>query len=182
MAQFQYQRQITMDDAAVWLRGKLWMAVLTAALWAAALRWLRVPGGMGWAVLAGALQWIPLLGGPLSLSGPAMALSFDHAGWTRWLELLGAYATIQLLVALGIEPWLMKRKPRKPLWIPLLVPIALGMLWPFWSALLALPLLVLLYAFLSMYRAVSQPRTYMPREQSFNTGEDGIVLPPEKRP
>jgi predicted PurR-regulated permease PerM len=46
-----------------------------------------------------------------------------------------------------IQPIVMKKVTRVPIWASLLVPIVLGIIIPFWGVLLAPPLLAVLYAF-----------------------------------
>jgi predicted PurR-regulated permease PerM len=46
-----------------------------------------------------------------------------------------------------LQPWLMKKTTRVPIWASILVPIVLGIAIPFWGVLLAPPLLAIVYAF-----------------------------------
>jgi predicted PurR-regulated permease PerM len=48
---------------------------------------------------------------------------------------------------LVLQPWLMKKTTRVPIWASILVPIVLGIVIPFWGVLLAPPLLAIVYAF-----------------------------------
>jgi predicted PurR-regulated permease PerM len=47
----------------------------------------------------------------------------------------------------------MRRTAKVPVWASILAPIVLGILWPFWGVLVAAPLLAVVYAFRSRYRA-----------------------------
>ena len=69
----------------------------------------------------------------------------------------------------------MHRQNRVPIWASLLVPVLLGIALPFWGVLFAPPLLAVIYA----YRGAPKP---VLNEQKFSGEDDGIVLPPEKRP
>ena len=65
----------------------------------------------------------------------------------RLLYLLGLYAVIVVIDQLFLQPLLMKRVTRVPIWASLLVPLVLGIVIPFWGVLLAPPLLAVVYAF-----------------------------------
>jgi predicted PurR-regulated permease PerM len=46
-----------------------------------------------------------------------------------------------------LQPYIMKRVARVPMWASLLTPIVLGILIPFWGVLLAPPFLAIVYAY-----------------------------------
>jgi predicted PurR-regulated permease PerM len=46
-----------------------------------------------------------------------------------------------------LQPYLMKRTTRVPIWASILTPIVLGILIPFWGVLLSAPLLAVVYAY-----------------------------------
>ena len=99
-----------------------------------------------WALLAAFASYVPHLGGVLSLIGPVLAIALSGHDLDRLGLLLGLYAIIVILDGLFIEPLLLKRTTRVPIWASILVPIALGILIPFWGVLLAPPLLAVFYA------------------------------------
>src|ERR1700756_2198456 len=103
-------------------------------------------------LLVGLLWWIglhlvPHIGPVLSLLGPVLAT------WIRWgslehsLYVLMLYAGIVLVDGFFLQPYLMKRTARVPIWASLLTPIVLGILIPFSVVLLSAPLLAILYAY-----------------------------------
>jgi predicted PurR-regulated permease PerM len=57
------------------------------------------------------------------------------------------YAVIALLDGLLLQPYIMRRRAKVPLWASVCTPIVLGVLWPFWGVLVAAPLLAVLYAY-----------------------------------
>jgi predicted PurR-regulated permease PerM len=57
------------------------------------------------------------------------------------------YAGIVLVDGFLLQPYLMKRTARVPIWASLLTPIVLGILIPFWGVLISAPLLAVLYAY-----------------------------------
>ncbi len=54
---------------------------------------------------------------------------------------------IVVIDQLVLQPMLMKRSARVPIWASILAPIVLGIVIPFWGVLLAPPLLAVIYAF-----------------------------------
>jgi predicted PurR-regulated permease PerM len=175
--QSQYQIHVTLEALRRWLIAQCVDSLLVSGLWLIALKLLHVPWPWLWALLAGALQFIPHFGPPLSLTGPALAMLFSGAPLEHWLGLLGAYAAIAVLDSLILQPLLMHRANRVPLWASLLVPIVLGVALPFWGVLLAAPLLAIIYA----HRGASKAKTTDTGVQKFSSDGKGVVLPPEKR-
>jgi predicted PurR-regulated permease PerM len=80
-----------------------------------------------------------------------------------------SYAVIVVIDGLVLQPYLMKRQNRVPIWASLVFPIALGFVIPFWGVLLAPPLLAVIYAYRGRHR-----------ERVVKSGQ-GIALPPERR-
>jgi len=175
--QFQYHADLTLGALRRWFVAQCYNALLVSLLWLAALLWLHVPGAVFWAVVAGGLQWIPHFGLVLALFGPAMALLFSGASLEHWLGLLGSYAAIAAIDGLLLQPYLMRRQNRVPIWASLLVPVLLGIVLPFWGVLFAPPLLAVIYA----YRGVPKTKATA-EEQKFSGEDEGVVLPPEKGP
>jgi len=93
------------------------------------------------------LQFIPHLGPVLSLIGPVLAATIHGRDWEHPLYVLMLYAVIVVVDGLVLQPYLMKRTARVPIWASILVPIVLGIAWPFWGFLLAPPLLAVIYAY-----------------------------------
>jgi predicted PurR-regulated permease PerM len=63
------------------------------------------------------------------------------------------YAVIVIVDGFVLQPYLMKRTAKVPMWASILAPIVLGTLIPFWGFLLAPPLLAVVYAYKSRGRA-----------------------------
>jgi len=175
--QSQYQIHVTLEALRRWLIAQCVDSLLVSGLWLIALKLLHVPWPWLWALLAGALQFIPHFGPPLSLPGPALAMLFTGAPLENWLGLLGAYAAIAVLDNLILQPLLMHRANRVPLWASLLLPIFLGIVLPFWGVLLAAPLLAIFYA----HRGASTAKANEGGVQKFSSEGKGVVLPPEKQ-
>jgi predicted PurR-regulated permease PerM len=59
--------------------------------------------------------------------------------------------------SLLLQPLIMRRTARVPIWASLIVPILLSFIFGFWGLLLAAPLLAVLYAYRSYNRSRGQP-------------------------
>jgi predicted PurR-regulated permease PerM len=130
-----------------WWRAVTLNAMLVGALWWLGLALLHVPLAPLWALLAAILHLIPHFGGMLALIGPTLSLLFAGRNWEEFALLLGLYAAIIFIDQLALQPWLMKRTARVPVWASILGPIVLGIVIPFWGVLLAPPLLAVAFAF-----------------------------------
>jgi predicted PurR-regulated permease PerM len=103
-----------------------------------------------WAVLAFFLQFIPNIGAALTLVGPMVELSIEGlfgGDWMRLIYLLIAYAVIAGIDGFVLQPYIMKRSAKVPVWASIVVPIVMGLLMGFWGVLLAGPLLAIVYAY-----------------------------------
>jgi predicted PurR-regulated permease PerM len=145
-------------------------AVIVGLLWLAALWYLQIPLAEFWAFLGGVLQFVPHFGPVLALLGPTVALLISRAEWEQYVGLLIAYAAIAVVDGLVLQPYLMRRHNRVPVWASILAPLVLGYMIPFWGVFLAPPLLAVIYAHVRR----QQTRQEMARP------ERAIVLPPEQ--
>lgn len=130
-----------------WAIAQIQDSIAVALLWLVGLWILGIPWAPLWALLAAALQIIPHLGPVLSLVGPVLAALLRWQDWEHPLYVLILYAVIVVVDGLVLQPYIMRRVARVPMWASILVPIALGFLIPFWGFLLAPPLLAILYAY-----------------------------------
>ena len=179
--QFQYHTDLTLGALRRWLIAQCYDSLLVTGMWMAALLWLQVPWAPFWALVAGGLQFIPHFGPLVALFGPAMAMLFSGAPLERWLGLLAAYAAIAVVDGFLLQPYLMRRQNRVPVWASLLTPILLGVVMPFWGVLFAPPLLAVIYAYRYAGRGAPKQETRT-AEQEFSEQSEGVILPPEKRP
>ena len=130
-----------------WLRAVSLEALCVAVLWLIGLLILRIPLAPLWALIAGVMAFVPNFGGVIALLGPAFTILLSGHDMDRLLFLLGVYAIIVVIDQLALQPLIMKRVTRVPIWASVLAPIVLGILIPFWGILLAPPLLAVIYAF-----------------------------------
>ena len=132
-----------------WWRAVTIEGLCVAVLWLIGLLLLKVPLAPLWALIAGLMTMVPNIGGVIALLGPAFSILVTHPDQPmyRLCFLLGMYAVIVVIDQLMLQPLIMKRVTRVPVWASILVPIVLGIVIPFWGILLAPPLLAIVYAF-----------------------------------
>jgi predicted PurR-regulated permease PerM len=130
-----------------WLVAQVLESLAVGILWLVGLYALKVPWAPLWAVLAAMLQVVPHLGPVLGMVGPVLAATVHWTDWEHPLYVLMLYAGIVVVDGFLIQPYLMKRTAKVPIWASILAPIVLGILIPFWGVLLAPPLLAVVYAY-----------------------------------
>jgi predicted PurR-regulated permease PerM len=130
-----------------WALAQIQDSIAVAVLWLVGLWILKIPWAPLWAVLAAVLQVIPHLGPVLSLLGPVLSALLRWQDWEHPLYVLILYAVIVVVDGLLLQPYIMRRVARVPMWASILVPIVLGFAIPFWGFLLAPPLLAVVYAY-----------------------------------
>ncbi len=131
-----------------WLRAVALEAMVVAVLWLVGLLALHVPYAPLWAGVAAVFQFMPVVGGLLTVAGPAITAFFGQPG-DRVFHLcmvLGLYAAIMVVTGLLVEPYVLHRTTLVPWWAALLGPVVLGLLIPPWGVLLAPPLLAVGFA------------------------------------
>jgi len=139
-----------------WFIAQLKDSAAVAVLWLIGLLILQVPMAPLWAVLAFFLQFIPNIGAALTLVGPMVELSIEGlfgGDWMRLIYLLIMYAVIAGIDGFLLQPYIMNRTAKIPVWASIVAPIVGGMLLGFWGVLLSAPLLAVVYA----YRRRSEP-------------------------
>jgi predicted PurR-regulated permease PerM len=152
--------QITGSALKNWAIAQAQDSLIVGLLWWLGLYVLQVPWAPLWAVLAAALQVVPHLGPMLSLIGPAIAVTWRWQDWEHALYVLMLYAAIVMVDGFLLQPYIMRRVARVPMWASILAPMVLGVVIPFWGVLLAPPLLAVIYAYKA--RAARQQVTGSP--------------------
>ena len=130
-----------------WAVAQLQDSLAVGLLWWLGLYLLKVPWAPLWAVLASALQIVPHIGPVLSLLGPALAAWIHFRNLEHSLYVLMLYAGIVMVDGFFLQPYIMKRTARVPIWASILTPIVLGILLPFWGVLISAPVLAVIYAY-----------------------------------
>ena len=140
-----------------WFIAQVQDSLAVAALWLIGLWIIGVPWAPLWALLGGALQFIPHLGPAMSLIGPAIA-ALASGGFMRLIYVFILYAVVVVVDGLVLQPYLMKRTARVPIWASLLTPIVLAFLLPsFWGVVIAAPILAVLFAYRARHRERRRP-------------------------
>jgi predicted PurR-regulated permease PerM len=130
-----------------WLIAQLQDSIAVGVLWLIGLHLLKVPLAPLWAALAAMLQFVPHLGPVLGMVGPVLAATLHWKDWQHPLYVLMLYAGIVVVDGFLLQPYIMKRTAKVPMWASIFTPIVLGILIPFWGVLLAPPLLAVIYAY-----------------------------------
>jgi predicted PurR-regulated permease PerM len=135
-----------------WFVAQCYDALIVGLMWLAGLEIIRVPLAPLWAGFGALLQFVPNFGPVLALLGPAIVGGLS-GGWMRLLYVLILYAIIAVTDGLVLQPLLMKRRVKVPIWASILAPIILGFVIPFWGVLLAPPLLAVIYTYRNHWRS-----------------------------
>ncbi len=130
-----------------WAIAQLQDSLAVGILWLVGLWMIHVPWAPLWATLAAVLQIIPHLGPILGLLGPLLASALAWRDWRHPLCVLIVYGVIVVVDGFLLQPYIMRRVARVPMWLSILAPIVLGFVIPFWGVLLAPPLLAVVYAY-----------------------------------
>lgn len=139
--------RLTWNALRNWFLAQLQDSLAVGVLWWIGLYFLHVPWAPFWALLAAVLQFVPHLGPVLGLVGPAVTAAIKFADWQHPLYVLMLYAGIVLVDGFLLQPYLMKRTAKVPIWASILVPILAAIFLPFWGMFLALPALAVVYAY-----------------------------------
>jgi predicted PurR-regulated permease PerM len=130
-----------------WAVAQLQDSLSVGLLWLLGLWIIGVPGAPLWALLAALLQIIPHFGPILGMLGPVCAAALRWRDWQHPLYVVILYALVVVVDGILLQPYIMRRVARVPMWASIFVPLVLGFAIPFWGFLLAPPLLAVVYAF-----------------------------------
>ena len=144
--QFSHHINITGGALRRWLIAQCYNSAAVGALWWLGLDYLHVPWAPFWAILAAMLQFIPHFGPVMAVMGPAMVALFA-GGFEQFLYVIILYGAIVVVDGLLLQPVIMRRTARVPIWASLIVPILLSLMFGFWGLLLAAPLLAVIFAY-----------------------------------
>jgi predicted PurR-regulated permease PerM len=130
-----------------WAIAQLQDSLAVGLLWCLGLYLIKVPWAPFWALLAAVLQIVPHVGPVLGLLGPALAAALGWQDWQHPFYVLILYALVVVVDGFFLQPFIMKRVARVPMWASILTPVVLGLVIPFWGVLLAAPMLAVVYAY-----------------------------------
>jgi predicted PurR-regulated permease PerM len=151
---------ITGSTLKQWFVGQCYDSACVGLLWWGGLTALQVPWAPFWGVVAAMFQFIPQFGTVLSALGPLAAAMFVN--WETVLYVLILYGAIVVIDGLVLQPLIMRRTARVPIWASLTIPILLSLIFGFWGLLLAAPILAVVFA----YRAYAKnhPKPGVPQQ------------------
>jgi predicted PurR-regulated permease PerM len=155
--QFSSHVNITGGALRRWFVAQCYNSLAIGALWWAGLWYLHVPFAPFWAILAAGLQFIPHFGPVLAFFGPALAALISD-GFEGLLYVLILYGVVVVMDGLVLQPLIMRRTARVPIWASLIVPILLSLAFGFWGLLLAAPLLAVVFAYRAHVKGRAQPQ------------------------
>jgi predicted PurR-regulated permease PerM len=146
----QVSRHVHITGSALkqWFVGQCYDSACVGLLWWAGLAFLQVPFAIFWALLATLFQFIPQFGPVLSIIGPLIAAVF--VSWETALYVLILYGAIVVVDGLILQPLIMRRQTRVPIWASLIIPILLSLFLGFWGFVVAAPLLAVAFAYRGM--------------------------------
>ena len=172
--QVQFSRHINITGEALkrWFIAQCYNSLAIGGLWLLGLWYLHVPWAPFWALLAAAFQFIPHFGAVLAFFGPAVAALISN-GFEGVLYVLILYGVVIVVDGLVLQPLIMRRTARVPMWASLIVPILLSLVFGFWGFLLAAPLLAVIYAYRAYNKSRIQPsmRRQTPPGQIISGGQ-----------
>jgi predicted PurR-regulated permease PerM len=153
-----FSRHINITGEALkrWFVAQCYDSLAVGALWWAGLWYLHVPFAPLWGILAAVFQFIPHFGPVLTFFGPALAALIAE-GFEGFLYVLILYGVVIVVDGLLLQPVIMRRTARVPIWASLIVPILLSLIFGFWGLLLAAPLLAVIFAYRAYNKSREQP-------------------------
>ncbi|MBI3896592.1 MAG: AI-2E family transporter [Acidobacteria bacterium] len=134
-----------------WLIAQAYDALVVGLFWLVGLLLLGIPFAPLWALLGALFQFVPHVGTILALVGPAVTGAIS-GGLEHMLYVMILYALIITIDGFLLQPYLMRRTARIPIWASILVPLLLGIFLNVWGVVLAVPLLAVIYAYRSRFR------------------------------
>jgi len=140
-----------------WFIAQLQDSLAVGLLWLIGLLIIRVPAAPLWALLGAVFQFVPQIGAVLGVIGPALTAMLKWGDWEHPLYVLVLYAVIAIVDGFLLQPYIMKRTAKVPVWASILAPIVLGIVIPFWGVLLAPPLLAVVYAYKARQARMQSP-------------------------
>lgn len=129
-----------------WLIAQAYDALAVGLLWLVGLLALGVPLAPLWALLGALLQFIPIVGTVLALVGPVTAVAISGE-LERVLYVVIVYGMIAAIDGLLLQPYMIDRTAKVPIWASILTPLVLGLFLNVWGILLSIPLLAVIYAY-----------------------------------
>ena len=181
----EFSRHVNITGGALrdWFVAQCYDSIAVGLLWWIGLVYLKVPLAPLWAILAALFQFIPHFGPIVAFIGPAVAAIFS-GGLEDFVWVLGLYGVIVVLDGLLLQPLIMKRTAKVPLWASLIVPILLSIMLGFWGVLIAAPLLAIIFAYRALAKKRAQEAAERAKPRQTPPGQPitgGVLLAPEEQ-
>jgi predicted PurR-regulated permease PerM len=180
--QFSQHVHITGGALRDWFIAQCCDSLCVGLLWWILLSYLKIPLAPFWGILAALFQFVPHFGAVLSVIGPFVAASFT-GGLESAIWVLAVFGVIAVLDGLLLQPLIMRRTARVPIWASLIVPIALSLVIGFWGVVLAAPLLAVVFAYRAFARKSAAEAARRNRPRQTPPGQEitgGVLLGPEE--
>lgn len=130
-----------------WAIAQLQDSFAVFVLWLIGLWIIHIPWAPLWALIAAVMQVVPHIGPVLGLIGPALAAALRFGDWEHPLYVLMLYAVVVMVDGFFLQPYIMRRTAKVPMWASILTPLVLGFFIPLWGIVLSAPLLAILFAY-----------------------------------
>lgn len=143
-------------DIETYLRIKVALSILVAGVGYGVLLAVGVDFAFFWAVLFFLFNFIPTVGGPLSLIGPALLSLVQFEGLGPFLVVMGGVGLTQVAVNNLLEPALMGRSLNLSPFAIIVTLVAFGTLWGLVGMFLAVPMMVIAMIVLSHFKSTQK--------------------------
>jgi len=130
------------QDLQTYLRIKVLLALLSALFGWAVMAWVGLDFASFWAALLFLLYFVPTIGTPLALLGPAMFALVQFEELTPFLIVVVPNLVVQIAVANFVEPAMMGRSLNLSPFVSIVALVVFGVLWGLIGMVLCVPILV----------------------------------------
>jgi predicted PurR-regulated permease PerM len=130
------------QDLQTYLRIKVLLALLTALFGWAIMAWVDLEFASFWAALLFLFYFVPTIGTPLALLGPALFALVQFESLTPFLIVVVPNLVVQVVVANFVETALMGRSLNLSPFVSIVALVVFGTLWGLIGMVLCVPILV----------------------------------------
>lgn len=139
------------QDLQTYLRIKVLLALLSALFGWAIMAWVGLEFASFWAALLFLFYFVPTIGTPLALLGPAVFALVQFESLTPFLIVIVPNVIVQLVVANFVEPAMMGRSLNLSPFVSIVALVVFGTLWGLIGMVLCVPILVAIVIILSHF-------------------------------
>lgn len=139
------------QDLQTYLRIKVLLALLTALFGWAIMEAVDLEFASFWAALLFLFYFVPTIGTPLALIGPALFALVQFESLTPFLIVIVPNVVVQMAVANFVEPAMMGRSLNLSPFVSIVALVVFGVLWGLIGMVLCVPILVAIVIILSHF-------------------------------